>query len=56
MTICSNFLRIQVQNNIFKQGKYFDLEIDFQGNLIGAHIMHCKFCFFFKTNIEYCLT
>lgn len=25
-----------------RYGKYLDLEIDFRGDIIGAHIMHCK--------------
>jgi hypothetical protein len=25
------------------QGVYFDLEIDYRGDLIGGHIMHCEY-------------
>lgn len=30
---------------VILQGKYFDLEIDYRGDLIGGHIMHCKYLF-----------
>lgn len=26
-----------------RYGKYFDVEVDYRGDLIGGHIMHCKF-------------
>lgn len=29
--------------SIKNQGKYFDLEVDYRGDLIGGHIMHCEY-------------
>lgn len=35
-----------------RYGKYLDLEIDFRGDIIGAHIMHCKKFLIFFYNIS----
>lgn len=38
-----NEMRENVRPNSCElQGKYFDLEVDYRGDLIGGHIMHCK--------------